>query len=84
MVLNYVLASPEAQALPEFGLRRDAMLIEARNIANGIDGQVMNDGAYALAEPFRQAQSRYGLIGPGRRRHHWRSWCGLGISAPEA
>ncbi|MBH5322510.1 phosphate ABC transporter permease subunit PstC [Aurantiacibacter sediminis] len=63
LVLNYVLASPEAQSLPEFGLRRDSILIEARNIAEGNAGLGMNDEAAALAEPFREAMQRYSLIG---------------------
>ena len=63
LVLSHVLASPEAQGLPDLGLRRDAMLIEARNIANGNAVQVLNDESYALAERFREAQSRYSIIG---------------------
>ncbi|WP_271077969.1 phosphate ABC transporter permease subunit PstC [Aurantiacibacter sp. MUD61] len=63
LVLSSVLASPEAQSLPEFGLRRDSILIEARNIAEGNAGLSMNDEAVALAEPFRQAMQRYDLIG---------------------
>ncbi len=63
LVLSHVLASPEAQALPDFGLRRDAMLIEARNIATGDAVRVLNEESYALAEPFRQAMSRYNIIG---------------------
>lgn len=63
LVLAHVLASPEAAELPDFGLRRDSMLIEARAIAEGNAGRVMNDASYALAEPFREAMSRYQLIG---------------------
>ena len=63
LVISHVLASPEAQALPEFGLRRDTILNEAWRIANGDTGRVLNDESVALAEPFREAISRYNLIG---------------------
>ena len=63
LVLSHVLASPQAELLPDFGLRRDAMLIEARNLAAGDATQAMNDESYRLAEPFREATSRYQLIG---------------------
>lgn len=63
LVMSHVLASPEAQALPEFGLRRDTILNEARMIANGTASRVLNDESTALAEPFRQAMGRYDMIG---------------------
>lgn len=63
LVLSHVLASPEAQTLPDFGLRRDAILIEARNIAEGNTVRVLNEESAALADRFRNAQSRYGMIG---------------------
>ncbi len=63
LVFSHVLASPEAASLPDFGLRRDAMLIEARNIADGSAGRVLNEESYALAENFRQAMARYNTIG---------------------
>ncbi len=63
LVLSQVLASPQAEQLPEFGLLRDAILIEARNIAGGADTRILNEEAYALAEPFREAIARYDLIG---------------------
>jgi len=63
LVLSQVLASPEAEQLPDFGLLRDAILIEARNIAEGSDTHILNEEAYALAEPFREARARYDLIG---------------------
>ena len=63
LVISHVLASPEAQTLPEFGLRRDTILNEAWRIANGDTGRVLNDESVALAEPFREAISRYNLIG---------------------
>ncbi len=63
LVISHVLASPQADLLPDFGLRRDAMLIEARNVAQGTAARVLNDESYQLAEPFREAISRYNLIG---------------------
>lgn len=63
LVLSHVLASPEAEGLPDLGLRRDAILIEARTLANGGDIRVLNEESYTLAERFREAQSRYSIIG---------------------
>ena len=63
LVLAHVLASPEAQALPEFGLRRDTILNEAFALANGADVRMPNGDALALSQPVEQAQTRYGIIG---------------------
>ncbi|APE28615.1 phosphate ABC transporter permease subunit PstC [Aurantiacibacter gangjinensis] len=63
LVIAHVLASPEAQVLPDFGLRRDTILNEAFAIAAGNDVRTPNPDALALAEPIREAQSRYGMIG---------------------
>ncbi len=63
LIVGHVLASPEAQSLPEFGLRRDIILNEAFALASGDTDRVMNEEARALAVPFREAISRYNLFG---------------------
>lgn len=63
LVLQSVLASPAAQSLPEFGFEREAWLNEARAVASGNSSAVFNAGAQALVEPFREAITRYNLIG---------------------
>ena len=62
LVLQSVLASPEAQSLPSFGFEREAWLAEARAAATS-GAAVFNAGAEGLVEPYRQAISRYNLIG---------------------
>lgn len=63
LIVQSVLASPAADSLPEFGFRRDTLLAEARAVANGSAAAVFNADAEALVEPFREAASRYNLIG---------------------
>ena len=63
LVVSHALASPEARLLPEAGLRRDTILNEAYNLATGETVRVMNDESRRLAEPFREAISRYNLVG---------------------
>ncbi|MCU0947761.1 MAG: phosphate ABC transporter permease family protein, partial [Porphyrobacter sp.] len=63
LVVQNVLASPAAQALPSFGFERDAWLAEARAVALGYAPGVFNDGAEPLVEPFRQAIRHYNLTG---------------------
>ena len=63
LVLQTVLASPAADALPEFGFQRESMLAEARAVATGGAPAVFNQEAQALVEPFREAIGRYNLIG---------------------
>ncbi|KLE35636.1 phosphate ABC transporter permease subunit PstC [Aurantiacibacter luteus] len=65
LIMAHVLASPEAAALPKFGLRRATIINEAWGIANGTTARALNEESVALAEPFRQAISRYQLIGIG-------------------
>ncbi|QIQ86213.1 phosphate ABC transporter permease subunit PstC [Erythrobacter sp.] len=62
-VTQSVLASPAAANLPAFGFEREAWLAEARAVAKGNAPGVFNDGAEALIEPYREAISRYNLIG---------------------
>ncbi|RDC59828.1 Phosphate transport system permease protein PstC [Alteripontixanthobacter maritimus] len=63
LVNQSVLASPAAAELPAFGFKRDAILNEARAVANGDAQAVFNDTARALVDPFRDAFARYNFIG---------------------
>ncbi len=63
LVIQSVLSSPAAAGLPAFGFERDAFLNEARAVATGNALGVFNDQAQALVEPYREALSRYNLIG---------------------
>ena len=45
------------------GLRRDTIINEAWSLATGSGTRVLNEESRALAEPFRQAISRYQIIG---------------------
>ena len=63
LILQAVLASDAADALPAFGFQRESMLAEAKAVARGAAAGVFNPGAQALVEPFREAIGRYNLIG---------------------
>lgn len=63
LVLQSVLAAPAAADLPEFGFQRDTILREARAVATGSAPAVFNPIANGLIEPFREAISRYNIIG---------------------
>ncbi|HEY6814397.1 MAG TPA: phosphate ABC transporter permease subunit PstC [Croceibacterium sp.] len=63
LVLQSVLASPAAADLPAFGMQRDTILGEARNVATGAAAAVFNPAARGLVEPFREAIGRFDLIG---------------------
>ena len=63
LVTQTVLASPAAAELPTFGFERDAFLGEARAVAQGNAPGVFNDEAEPLIAPFREALSRYNIIG---------------------
>ncbi|MFU7528949.1 phosphate ABC transporter permease subunit PstC [Qipengyuania sp. ASV99] len=63
LVTQSVLASPGAANLPTFGFERDAWLAEAQAVASGNAPGVFNEGAEFLVEPYREAISRYALIG---------------------
>ncbi|WP_298466164.1 phosphate ABC transporter permease subunit PstC [uncultured Erythrobacter sp.] len=63
LVTQSVLASPGAEGLPTFGFERDAWLSEARAVASGNAPGVFNEGAEPLIEPYREALSRYSMIG---------------------
>ena len=62
LVRETVLASPAAQTLPGEPIERNAILAEARDLANGRLQVAFNPAADALAPAYRVAQSRYGLI----------------------
>ncbi len=63
LVLQHVLSGPAASALPAFGMRRDAILNEARNVASGFADRVLIPEAQGLVEPFREAAALYSWIG---------------------
>lgn len=63
LIAQSVLASPAAADLPAFGFQRDAIMSEARALATGSTGAVFNDQAIRLVEPYREAISRYNIIG---------------------
>ena len=63
LIVQSVLADPAAAELPPFGMQRDTMLAEARAVATGAAPAVFNPGARGLVEPFREALTRFNLIG---------------------
>ena len=63
LVLRHVLGSPGASALPAFGFQREAMLAQARAVAQGTADRVRVPEAQALVEPFREALFLYNMIG---------------------
>ena len=58
-----VLASPEGQTLPDFDMQRDAILVEAREIARGQREAGYNPESTSLAPRFWEAENRYGSLG---------------------
>jgi phosphate transport system permease protein len=58
-----VLADPAAAQLPPFGMERETILAEARNVATGAATGVFHPAANALVGPFREAIGRYDAIG---------------------
>jgi len=63
LVTAHVLADPAASALPAFGMERNSILSEARAIAAGTAFGAFNPAANTLVEPFREAMTRYGIVG---------------------
>jgi len=63
LVERAVLASPEAQSLPDFDMQRNAILAEAREIASGQRSAGFNAESTVLAPRYAQARSRYAAIG---------------------
>jgi phosphate transport system permease protein len=58
-----VLADPAAQSLSTDAMNRDAVLGEARALADGSLEAAFNPAAEALAKPYASAIRQYGLIG---------------------
>ncbi len=63
LVMQSVLATPEAQGLTGLGFERDAFLGEARAVALEQSPGVFNDEAEPLVAPFREAFGYYNTIG---------------------
>jgi phosphate transport system permease protein len=63
LVMQAVLATPEAQGLTGFGFEREAFLGEARAVALGQAPGVFNNEAEPLIAPFREAFAHYNTVG---------------------
>ncbi len=63
LVMQHVLSQPVASGLPAFGMRRDAMLSQAMQVARGELPATAIAEAQALVEPFREATALYGWVG---------------------
>lgn len=63
LVIQAVLDHPAASALPEMAMQRDAILNEARGLADGSLQVAFNPQANELAPIYKEAANRYGLIG---------------------
>ncbi|HYJ52581.1 MAG TPA: phosphate ABC transporter permease subunit PstC [Allosphingosinicella sp.] len=63
LIYQRVLASPEAAALPGFGMQRSAVLGEAYALATGAATTAFNPQARALAPVYAQAIAFYAWIG---------------------
>ena len=63
LIFNQVMASPEAQGLPAFGMQRSAILGEAYALATGAATTAFNPQAFTLAPIYKQAISFYWWIG---------------------
>ncbi len=65
LVEEAMLSDPAAQQLPAFDMERQAILAEARSLAQNPDAGVFNPLAEKLAAPAREAQDRLALFGIG-------------------
>ncbi|MBO9498515.1 MAG: phosphate ABC transporter permease subunit PstC [Novosphingobium sp.] len=63
LVLAHVLADPAAAKLPAFGFQRQAILTEARALAEGTVTAGFNPLSKPLVAPFREALRQLGTIG---------------------
>jgi len=63
LIYSQVLASPEAQGLPAFGLQRSTILNEAYALATGASTTAFNPQAFTLAPVYAEAISFYSWIG---------------------
>ena len=65
LVQQAVMETPEGRALPDFAMQREAILSEARQIANGELESGYNPESAQLAPRFAEAEGRFGAIGGG-------------------
>ncbi|MFT4053880.1 MAG: phosphate ABC transporter permease subunit PstC [Novosphingobium sp.] len=63
LVEGAVFASPAAKGLPTDPFQLSAIIAEAHTIAADPNAVAFNPEAQGLVEPFRQAQTKFGLIG---------------------
>jgi phosphate transport system permease protein len=63
LVTDAVLGTPAASSLPADPMGRQSILDEARSVASGELAGAFNPAAEALAPAYREAGSRYALIG---------------------
>ncbi len=63
LVDHAVLGSPEGRALPHSDIRRESILGEAQDIADGRIERGYNPEASALAPLYREASARYSTLG---------------------
>jgi phosphate transport system permease protein len=63
LVTERVLQDPVAAQLPSFDFERDALLAEARRVAENPHAQAFDPIAQQLAPAMREAQSHYGWMG---------------------
>jgi phosphate transport system permease protein len=65
LVDQAVMASPQGKALPEFGMQRDAIMAEARGIADGSSEAGFNPESATIAPIIRAAEARFAWLGAG-------------------
>lgn len=65
LVMRSLLTNPAAQNLPATAMDREALISEARGLANGTLEAAFNPQAYALAKPIGQAIQTYAMLGMG-------------------
>ena len=63
LVDQAVLSSPQGQALPDFAMQREAILSEARGIAEGSREAGFNPESATIAPVIREAESRFAWLG---------------------
>ena len=63
LVERAVLATAEGQSLPHFDMQREAILVEAREIARGQRAAGFNPESTTLAPRFAAAEARYSVVG---------------------
>ncbi|MBV8685313.1 MAG: phosphate ABC transporter permease subunit PstC [Alphaproteobacteria bacterium] len=63
LTMEAVVKSPPAATLPAFEMQRNAILAEARELAEGTRTASFNPQAGALAETYKAAAVRYDLMG---------------------